>query len=53
MDLGELWSTLGSLWLVALFALFVAIVAWVYWPKNRKRFQDAARIPLEDDKEDK
>jgi cbb3-type cytochrome oxidase subunit 3 len=28
--------------------LFVGIVVWVYRPKNRKRFEDAARIPFKE-----
>ena len=48
MDLGNLWESLGSVWLVLLVIAFVAIVAWIYWPKNKKRFDEASRIPLED-----
>ena len=53
MDLGALWESLGSVWLVLLVVAFVIVVAWVYWPSNKKRFDEASRIPLEDDKEDK
>lgn len=28
---------------------FLAIVAYALWPKNRERFDDAARIPLKED----
>ena len=53
MDLGALWEVVGPLWLILLIVAFIAIVAWVFWPKNKKRFEKAARIPLEDEKEDK
>jgi len=40
---------LASLWLVWLIILFVGIVFWAYRPKNKKRFEEAARIPFKDD----
>ncbi len=52
MDLKALWEVLGPLWLVVMMIAFVIVIAWVYWPKNKKRFEDAAQIPLKDDKED-
>jgi len=30
-------------------AMFAVALAYALWPSNRKRFQDAAQIPLEDD----
>tara|TARA_R110000787_G_scaffold141421_2_gene254960 strand:+ start:736 stop:894 length:159 start_codon:yes stop_codon:yes gene_type:complete len=41
----------GTWGLVGLFALFVGIVAYALWPRNRKKFDDAARIPLKGDEE--
>lgn len=38
-----------SLWTVWMFGLFVAIVAWAFWPKNRKRLEAHASIPLKND----
>ena len=35
--------------LVLFVAVFVAIVAYVFWPGNKKKFDEAARLPLEDD----
>jgi cytochrome c oxidase cbb3-type subunit IV len=29
--------------------MFLAAAIYAYWPKNKKRFQDAARIPFEDE----
>lgn len=31
--------------------LFVAVLAYAFWPGNKKRFDEAARLPLEDDPE--
>jgi cbb3-type cytochrome oxidase subunit 3 len=31
------------------FAAFVAIVAWAVHPGNRRRFDEAAHLPVEDD----
>jgi cytochrome c oxidase cbb3-type subunit 4 len=42
-----------QLWVLWLMLLFLAIVAWAYWPSRRKKMQEHARIPLEDDDEDK
>lgn len=35
--------------LVLLILLFLAGVAFALWPRNRERFQRAARLPLEED----
>ena len=39
---------------VALFlfiALFVGVVVYVFWPGNKKKFDEAAQLPLEEDEE--
>jgi cytochrome c oxidase cbb3-type subunit 4 len=36
-------TTLGA------FAMFLAIAGWAYWRGNRARFDEAARIPFEQD----
>ncbi|WP_018700137.1 CcoQ/FixQ family Cbb3-type cytochrome c oxidase assembly chaperone [Amorphus coralli] len=46
-DVASFAQTWGLLIFVAVFAV---IVAYAVWPKNKKRFDEAARIPLEDDK---
>ena len=33
--------------LVYLLALFVAAVGYALWPGNRRKFEEAARLPLE------
>ncbi len=35
--------------LVYFTVMFLVALAYAYWPKNKARFQDAARIPLEDE----
>lgn len=37
--------------LVLFVVLFVAIVVYVFWPGNKKKFDDAAQVPLEDSKD--
>jgi cytochrome c oxidase cbb3-type subunit 4 len=32
--------------------MFVAALAYACWPRNKARFDRAARMPLEDDKSD-
>jgi len=36
---------------VILIVLFLGILFWAFRPKNRKRFQKDAEIPLHDDEE--
>ena len=37
-------------WSAVYFTLMFAVAfAWAYWPRNRARFQEAARIPLKDE----
>ena len=35
--------------LVYLVILFVGVLAYALWPRNRKKFDKAARIPLRED----
>ena len=42
-------SDFHSWWSVALLAVFIAIVAWAWSGKRREEFEQAARIPLDDD----
>ena len=35
--------------LVYFTVMFLVALAYAYWPKNKARFQAAARIPLEDE----
>jgi len=49
MDLDAAYRLLRELWVVWMMILFFGIVFWAYRPKNKKRFDDAAQIPLKDD----
>ncbi len=33
--------------------LFVAVLIYAFWPGNKKRFEEAAKLPLEQDPEPK
>ena len=37
-----------TFWTPIFVMVFLAIVAYALWPKNRDRFNAAARMPLED-----
>jgi cytochrome c oxidase cbb3-type subunit 4 len=45
MDFG----TLHGLWTLLILVVFVAIVRWAYSGKQKERFEEAARLPLEED----
>jgi cytochrome c oxidase cbb3-type subunit 4 len=38
-----------SIWTVVVAILFIGIVIWVWSGRNKQKYEDAARIPLEDD----
>ena len=38
-----------TLWTPIFVAVFIAIVAYALWPRNRTKFDTAARIPLRED----
>lgn len=37
--------------LVFFIGLFAAVVIYAFWPGNKKRFEEAAKLPLESDPE--
>ncbi len=39
----------ATFWTPLFVGVFIAIVAYALWPRNRRRFDEAARIPLQDD----
>lgn len=45
-DFAEFARSWGLVYLVVLFAI---IVTYALWPRNRKKFDHAARIPLRED----
>ncbi len=38
-----------SIWTVALFVLFIGIIVWAWSTKRKRGFDEAARMPLEDE----
>ncbi|MEM7444161.1 MAG: cbb3-type cytochrome c oxidase subunit 3 [Pseudomonadota bacterium] len=50
--MGEFYEVIEQLWVVWLLLLFAGIIIWVYLPRNRKKTNDAASIPLRDDPDD-
>lgn len=49
MDYETISSFARTYGLVYLTVLFVGVLAYALWPRNRKKFDDAARIPLKED----
>ena len=49
MDLQQFYTEVAPGMGVVVLVIFTAIVAWVYWPRHRKRFEADGRIPLRDD----
>ncbi|MCS6785656.1 MAG: cbb3-type cytochrome c oxidase subunit 3 [Thiobacillaceae bacterium] len=45
MDAG----VIGSIVTVVLFVLFIGIVWWAYHRGNRKRFEEAAQLPFQEE----
>jgi cytochrome c oxidase cbb3-type subunit IV len=48
MNLEAVNEILTSIWTVWAILIFAVIVFWAWRPKNRKRFEKDARIPLND-----
>ena len=49
MDLYAVLDWVRSFWIIWLILLFAGVVWWTYRPKNRKRFEEDAKIPFKDD----
>lgn len=50
METYEKLAAFAQTWgLVYFFVLFLAVVAYALWPSNKKRFDEAAQIPLRKD----
>ncbi len=50
MSLPDLLHWARSLWPLWLMLIFFGIVFHAYRPKNRRRFEDLANLPLRDDR---
>jgi len=49
-ELGSFVSDLVATWWTPVFmVLFLLIVAYALWPRNQKKFDEAARMPLRED----
>ncbi|MDO4450105.1 MAG: cbb3-type cytochrome c oxidase subunit 3 [Moraxella sp.] len=42
------WGVLHSIATVAAFIAFIAVAWWAYSPKNKKRFEEDAKLALDD-----
>jgi len=51
MNPEEAMSVTGTWWLLLLVAGFVVVLVYALRPKNKKKFDEAARIPLDEDDE--
>jgi cytochrome c oxidase cbb3-type subunit 4 len=52
-SLTDLAAFMRQLWVVWLLLLFLGVCFWALRPKNKDRFEQASRIPLEDNNEEK
>ena len=43
------YGLIHSVWTVMMFVLFIGIIVWAWSAKRKKQFDEAARLPLEDD----
>jgi cytochrome c oxidase cbb3-type subunit 4 len=34
--------------MIIFIALFIGVILYVFWPGNKRKFDDAAKLPLED-----
>ena len=49
MDYGTV-STFAKSWgLVYLMVLFIGVCVYAFWPRNKEKFDQAARVPLDED----
>ncbi len=39
--------------LILFIALFAVVLIYVFWPGNKKKFDEASKLPLDDEKNDK
>lgn len=44
-------AVLQSWWTVVLVIAFVGLVAWVFWPKRKRKMEEHGKIPLRKDDE--
>ena len=49
MSYDEIAALSGSVGLIFFIVLFLAVLVYALWPGNKRKFDDAARIPLKED----
>lgn len=49
MDYEAIAAFARSYGLLYMLVLFAVVLAYALWPRNKKKFADAARIPLKED----
>ncbi|OAB60445.1 cytochrome C oxidase Cbb3 [Leptolyngbya valderiana BDU 20041] len=46
----DLLASFAQTWGLLMFvAFFIGAAVYAFWPKNQQKFEEAARVPLEDD----
>ncbi len=48
MTLDTLVDAARSLWVLWLMVVFLGIVAWVMWPKRKRKIEEHGKIPFKD-----
>ncbi len=38
-----------SWWSVVLLIVFIGLIAWVFWPRRKRKLEEHGQIPLRDD----
>lgn len=49
MSYGDIRAFFGVTGMLIFVALFAGVLIYTFWPSNKKRFDRASRMPLEDD----
>ncbi len=52
MSLDDAATLAAAWWLVILIVCFAVVLVYALWPKNKQKFDRAARIPLDKDESD-
>ncbi|PHQ66561.1 MAG: CcoQ/FixQ family Cbb3-type cytochrome c oxidase assembly chaperone [Sneathiella sp.] len=50
MDYQTMSAFSQSYGLLYLFSIFIIVLVYALWPRNKKKFDDAAQIPFKEDK---
>lgn len=49
MSYDDIAALSGTVGLIFFIVLFLAVLVYALWPGNKRKFDDAARIPLKED----